>query len=244
MENLGPLLGSGNVADVHAFGTLALELYKSANAKVSAFREAANLAIVQELKFPTPKVHQVGLYFERWGIAMDRAPDAIDDEPAGGPERRLDARSMAELHASLHECSGSGLPSLKERLSSKIAQVDKITPLTKMRLVERLETLPAGDRVCHGDFHPWNVIGSGSCRVIVDWLDACSGHPTADVCRSYLLLHSKFPDAAEQYLSAYCRLACLERELVMRWLPVLAAARLTEQVPNEEKTLVLLAQIE
>lgn len=244
MQNLGPLLGSGNVADVHAFGTHALKLYKSNNAKVSAFREAANLAVVQELQLPTPRVHEVGLYFGRWGIVMDRAPDAIDSEPAEGLERRFDANSLAELHASLHGCSGNGLPSLKERLGSKIAQLDKITPSLKMRLLERLSVLPVGDRVCHGDFHPWNVLGSGSTRVIVDWLDACSGHPTADVCRSYLLLHSKFPDVAKQYLNAYCRFARVETDLVMRWLPVLSAARLTEQVENEEKTLLLLAQIE
>jgi len=67
----------------------------------------------QELEFPTPKLHEVGLYFERWGILMDRAPDAIDDETAAAPEKRLDANSMAELHASLHACSGSGLPSLR-----------------------------------------------------------------------------------------------------------------------------------
>ena len=110
-----------------------------------------------------------------------------------------------------------------------------------MRLGGRLAARPTGDRVCHGDFHPWNLIGSGSSQVIVDWLDACSGHPTADVCRSYLLLRPKFPDMAQHYLSAYCRLARFERELVMGWLPVLAAA--TEQVPDRDKTL-LLAQIE
>jgi hypothetical protein len=31
-----------------------------------------------------------------------------------------------------------------------------------------LKDLPDGDRLCHGDFHPWNIIASGKEVVVVD----------------------------------------------------------------------------
>src|ERR1700726_4835887 len=54
------------------------------------------------------------------------------------------------------------------------------------------------------------------CRLI-DWPDACRGDPSADVCRSYLLLKLHAEEIAEPYLDAYCRIADLSRATIVGW---------------------------
>jgi len=114
MTEIGRLLGSGKEAEVFEYGALALKLYKHAAAKASAFREGANLAIVERLSLPAPKVHAVGEFDGRWGVVMDRAPGSCFAErfvSAGAP-----FEEMAQLHRRLHQQSDDGLPSLTARL--------------------------------------------------------------------------------------------------------------------------------
>ena len=48
---LGPLLGAGKVAEVFAYGGMALKLYRPGESKASAFREAAALKGVGMKRF-------------------------------------------------------------------------------------------------------------------------------------------------------------------------------------------------
>jgi aminoglycoside phosphotransferase (APT) family kinase protein len=123
-----------------------------------------------------------------------------------------------------------------------------------------LETLPRGDRLCHGDFHPGNVLvasggGDGGDRPIaIDWTGASRGDPAADVARSFLIIRfgGLTPDATPAvaalarvgrrllwrgYASAYA----IDRAALARWLPVVAAARLAEGIDGERARLLQLA---
>ena len=243
MSEIGRLLGAGKEAEVFEHGTLALKLYKPGRPKAPAFREAASLAIAEKLSLPAPRVHVVGDYHGRWGLLMDRVTGAsLADEMT--PEPPLSAiKEMATLHLRLHREPGTGLPSLKSRLSANIESAEPLTQDLRDRLLLTLAALPDGDRVCHGDFHPWNILGSGSDAMIVDWLDACSGNPAADVCRTYLLMRRVLPAIAEAYVVTYAKAAELPADEIFTWLPVIAAARLAEDVPEENEDLLHLAAL-
>ncbi len=243
MSEIGRLLGAGKEAEVYEHGRLALKLYRPGRPKAPAFREAANLAIVERLSLPAPRVHVVGDYHGRWGLLMDRAiGTSLADEML--PEPPLSAiKEMAALHQCLHREPGTGLPSLKSRLSANIERAEPLTPDLRDRLLLALAALPDDDRVCHGDFHPWNILGSGDDAMIVDWLDACSGNPAADVCRTYLLMRRVLPAIAEAYVVTYAKAAELTPDEIFTWLPVIAAARLAEDVPEENEDLLHLAAL-
>jgi len=243
MSEIGRLLGAGKEAEVFEHGTLALKLYKPGRPKAPAFREAASLAIAEKLSLPAPRVHVVGDYHGRWGLLMDRVTGAsLADEMT--PEPPLSAiKEMAALHLRLHREPGTGLPSLKSRLSANIESAEPLTQDLRDRLLLTLAALPDGDRVCHGDFHPWNILGSASDAMIVDWLDACSGNPAADVCRTYLLMRRVLPAIAEAYVVTYAKAAELPADEIFTWLPVIAAARLAEDVPEENEDLLHLAAL-
>lgn len=241
MDEIGRRLGSGKDAEVHAYGGRALKLFRANASKAAAFREAANLAHVERLELPTPRVYSVGDYDGRWGLIMDRAIG-----PSFAERMATDARvecigEMARLHWLLHQKPGTGLPSLKTRLSTNIRRADQIEPASRERLLFELEALPDGERLCHGDFHPWNIHGTADQVMILDWLDACCGHPAADICRSYVLIQSVDTELATDYVHTYAGLTGLGVAEIMAWLPPTAAARLTEGIPAETDKLRRLA---
>ncbi|CAN7634400.1 phosphotransferase family protein [Rhizobium sp. LjRoot254] len=243
MNKIGRLLGAGKEADVYEYGEMALKLYRSRASKGSAFREAANLAVLEARSLPTPRIHAVGEYDGRWGVLMDRAPGTCFADRIASAVHMSDLETMAQLHRRIHEQPGSGLPSLKERLSGNIQRAESLHPAARDRLLGQIEALPDGDRVCHGDFHPWNIHESANGIIVLDWLDACSGDPAADVCRTYVLMHHVSPVIAADYVGAYARVAGLSPANVLVWLPVVAAARLAEGVAAENHALLQLAGV-
>jgi aminoglycoside phosphotransferase (APT) family kinase protein len=238
---LGPLLGTGKVAEVYAWGDdLVLKLYKPGTPKSSAFREAANLSIVEASGLPVPRVHSVGGELQnRWGVMMTRAegvPFASALMASQPSQPHLAA--LAALHRRIHDVTATQLPSLKARLRTNIGRAPQLDAERRERLLAQLATLPDGDRLCHGDFHPWNVLGTPEQATVIDWLDATSGVPAADVCRSYVLIaHASVP-LAKTYVETYAKLSGLDVNEVWRWRPVVAGARLAEGVPDEEASLL------
>ena len=56
--------------------------------------------------------------------------------------------------------------------------------------------------------------------------------------KTYLLLCLKMPDIAEKYLNLFCEKTGTSKRYVQEWLPIVAAARLTEEIPEEKDFLM------
>ena len=85
---------------------------------------------------------------------------------------------------------------------------------------------------------PENIILNQNGTFIVDWVAARQGNASADVGRTYLLLSLKDPEMAEQYLNMFCKKTNTSKKYVQEWLPIVAAARLTENRPEERDLLM------
>ena len=129
-------------------------------------------------------------------------------------------------------------------LSDKLDRQISASPLpreTRYDLHVRLQGLPRGTALCHGDFNPSNVIitPKGDWRVI-DWAHVRLGDPLADVARSYLLFWlSGHVAAAEKYMALACEALGAQVPDVQKWLPVVAAAESANA--KDQKTLDLLS---
>ena len=168
------------------------------------------------------------------------------------------ARLLAKLHAQMHESvfNGEGIPLQRKRLQNKISHADALSALLKTSLLNALASLPDGNRVCHGDFHPANVLLSGNDARVIDWMDAARGNPLADVARTSIIflgaaeteeLPNPFVKALVKifhsiYLSHYFRLRPGGTDEYIRWLPIVAGARLDENIPELERWLVQQAE--
>lgn len=243
-DRIGALLGSGKMAEAFAYGEHVLKLYRDPTNRSVAFGEAAILGIVGEHGLPTPAVHEAGCYAGRWGLVMDRVPGQPLASLATADPALLPAalEAMVRLHRAIHARTEVRLSPLKPRLAERLHHAPLEAGLRET-LLARLAGLPEGTRLCHGDFHPFNVIGTPGAAMIVDWPDATSGPPAADVARSYLLMrHGAGHELADAYLQRYVAASELTDADVRAWLPVIAAARLAEDVPEENDRLLELAR--
>jgi hypothetical protein len=240
-ETMGRLLAAGNVAEVFEWGFRVVKLYRSSARKPTAFREAAIHAAVEAMALPVPAVWGLLEVGGRWGIVFDRVKERsfaerMREDPSLIPEC---LQTLARLHARIHDQPAPQLfGSLKSRLATNIAGTGFLDEPLKQILLGRLADMPDGNRLCHGDFHPINVLGQNSLPMVIDWPDACGGDPAADVCRSYLLLKLHAEDIAEPYLDAYCGINNTLRAKILDWLPYIAAARLVEDVPDDWERLL------
>jgi len=231
-----------------------LKLFRPGWSEEQARAEAAKTRAVHDAGLRVPAVGEVIIIDGRPGIPYRHVPgktllEALRQRPwsLGGA-----ARSLADLHADLHRRMVTGLPPVKRRLADKIRAADIPHRLRELVLAG-LDSLPDGNRVCHGDFHPGNVIIGPDAPVVIDWPDAACGDPLADVARtSFLLEVSRLPPGwfsrgllpagrrlfHHIYLGRYFQVTGRDRRSLTCWSAVVAAARLAERVPHERGPLL------
>ena len=162
------------------------------------------------------------------------------------------AHVFAQVHAEIHDRRGvPEVPSQRELLPPVIRRIDVLPPDLKEAVLEALDELPDGDRLCHGDYHPFNVLMSPRGPYVIDWNNAHIGNPLEDVARSALILsgvsvsqpplRSGVDRFAEAYLDRYFELNPGDRQQLAAWQPIVAAVRLSDGIPELEEW--LLAQI-
>lgn len=167
------------------------------------------------------------------------------------------ARLQAALHAQMHTRTiDIRLPSQRSKLEHKIRQTEALPAPLQAALLSRLKDLPRGDRLCHGDFHPGNILLKAGQAVVIDWIDSSLGNPLADVARSSIIAlgaaaSQQVPNPLTKvlirifnsiYLHNYFKLLPAGKQEYRHWLPVVAAARLTENMPELEDWLVTIAR--
>ena len=94
---------------------------------------------------------------------------------------------LAGLHATLLSIVAPvSLPRQRDRLVCKVRRSPaSMSPSTALLV----DTLVSGETgLCHGDFHPGNVLLSDSGPMVIDWFDACRGELMGDVARTAVLL--------------------------------------------------------
>jgi len=164
------------------------------------------------------------------------------------------SKLLAQLQVQMHECvfNGTDIPAQHKQLENKINHANALSASLKTSLLNALDSLPTSDRVCHGDFHPGNVLLSGKDARVIDWMDASRGNPLADVARTTIILIGAVESGQtpnqfikglvrvfhSTYLRFYFRLRPGGEDEYRRWLPIVAGARLNEGILELEKWLV------
>lgn len=244
------LLASGRTADVYCRGDeQVLKLFRPGVALGQVEKEGRKASVAHTMGLPTPAVLGILRVGDRLGLLFEKAqgPSMLEQllsAPDVGPQM---AHLLADLHKGIHaRRPEKELPAQKDVLAASISRCIELSGgqlSTKERsaLFHRLVRLPEGDSLCHGDFHPGNVIIAGSGPMIIDWLDATRGNPLADVARTSLILAEVAQgdgvpglsaEAIEEYRQIYVQQYLQDdaksRSQYEQWLPIMAAARLSE----------------
>jgi uncharacterized protein (TIGR02172 family) len=258
MQLPDPPIAIGFTAEIFAWkqGWI-LKLFKPDKSRQMVEMEARLARLVRASGLPVPAVGEVIEVNGRFGLEYERVEgvsmlQALVQQPWKFASY---ARQLAGLQADMHKTKLLEMPSQKEKLARKIRGAEILPENVRRAALETLEGLLDQEWLCHGDFHPNNILLTAHGPVIIDWIDASRGSPLMDVARSTLLFGGgALPPGIPHwvkivrgwfyrcYLQRYFEQNPINQHELSRWIPVAAAARLDENIYFDERWLFSLAR--
>lgn len=257
----GTLIGSGRTAEIFEWGDgKIVKLYRPGFPPDEAEFEAQRSRIVAATGLPVPQVYETVEVDGQRGVVYERIDGESMLKLMQNQPRRMPTlvRQFADLHRQIHQQTASQLPLQRDYLHWAINDTDRLTSAQKSAILRQLDTLPNTVQLCHGDYHPDNVLVTPNRAVVIDWLVARQGNPLADVARTAIVLTTgSLQDVSlkdriiievarrylvRAYLNRYFEGQTKRRAEMQRWIPVMAAARLRELEDNETAALLRLVE--
>ena len=152
---------------------------------------------------------------------------------------------LARLQAQVHRTNPEGFPPGDDLLDRRLAltrdTAERLDHEPLQRALVDVEVIThrlcrGPPAVCHGEFHPLNVLIGSAGLQLIDWTDAGVGDRHGDVARTLLLfsvawlasesrserlaLRAMGPLLGRFYRRAYQREIALDKERVALWTPV------------------------
>lgn len=253
--DLGQPIAYGRTAEIYAWqeGQVLKLFYDWFELERIAYEARIGEAI-HASGLPVPAVSGMLRVNDRNGLVYQRVDgDSMLNSLFRKPWRVLRyAKRAAELHAEMHaSTTQANIPSQRQILTGKLRHAQALSANLRSKVLIALESMPGGDRLCHGDFHPGNILITNQGEIVIDWIDTSSGNPLADLARTTIItlgaadcqVQGALPRAFVRifhtaYVRHYFRLRPGGKQEYDRWLPIVAAARLSENIAELEGWLI------
>ena len=210
--------------------------------------------LIQSYGICVPTAYEMVDCGNRKGIVFQRVKNnTLNDEIARNQKRYLDyAKILANEHAKINAISDRqhDLPDQKEAYANFIDSRISIDEKCKQTLIAQLMSLPCDDKVCHGDFHPGNLLFDNDKIFIIDWMGATRGNPLLDVAGSCLIIKLMATELTKMsfikkkitsifikrfvdvYIKEYIKNSNLSMSEINKWIPVKAVTYLDVGLPK------------
>lgn len=190
------LIGKGNTAEVYDLGDgKVLKLFVEGYPVKYVEHEFNNAKIFAETGAPVPKAYEMKEVNGRNGIVYEKIEGCSLLEwmrTEGAPDRALVI--LWTLQKQYLESTSDELVNYKDYIKTIVG--DK-----SPELIQKLEKLPDGNNICHGDFHVLNIImDKNNNPTIIDFMNVCSGPKNYDIARAYYFIRGQktMPDNASE----------------------------------------------
>ncbi len=262
MNDLEKPIATGRTAEIYPYGEgKVLKLFFSSTPQAWIDKEVAVGRYIQETPLPVPKVFESVNIEGREGVVYERiaGPSLLNELGTKPWNAARYARLMAEMHVQVHEVEApENLETQRDWARGGIPETRKISKDQQTRVLQLLDSLPAGSQLCHGDFHPGNIVVTQRGPVIIDWMTASRGVAGGDVARTATILEAaQAPEGTPMrwllewirkfflgtYLKTYFQLKPAVKESLAVWQTVMAANFLAD-VSMPEEAAGLLAMVE
>lgn len=196
---------------------------------------------IQGAQLPVPKVYERTKSDGREGVVYERidGPSLLNEFATKPWKVAQYARLLAGLHAQVHAVTApANLETQREWARGSIPETDKLPKDVRQKVLRLLDSMPAGTRLCHGDFHPGNIIVTRRGPVIIDWMTASQGVACGDVARTAIILEAaQAPEGTPMrwllewfrklflatYVRTYFQLQPAEKSSFAAWRTIMAA---------------------
>jgi aminoglycoside phosphotransferase (APT) family kinase protein len=250
------IVGEGATAEIFEYGQdKVIKCVKCECNENILYREYAIYKYLMGCKLPLPKVYGVKEFQGKKGIVFQHihgrnVVQAIKKRPF---RIFFYIKKLAQIQAEIHNHTAPAhLPSVKEIIRERINNNHDIGSELKQKLLSQLDCLPEMNLLCHGDFHPNNVIIENDTYYVMDWLGCSTGDPLADVAftidllrchiytedvtpvgRIFLLLFRSM--LAKKYVKEYSKIRKCDIEILKKWCVVRAAELMTGPFAKKDK---------
>lgn len=186
--------------------------------------------------YPIPKTYSVevkddGIYIEKDFVEGITLTEAFKKNPEKAGELLV---RMVNLQKKIHSTLFDFPYHFSDKLKGDIKNVHDSEKDTVLAFLDTLKE----DRLCHGDFHPDNIIVNGNSMVAIDWDNATPGDPYLDVARTFLLLKSHAPEITEYYLNIYFNELEMDKEKFNNSLKAIALQFKSEKANSKNIELI------
>jgi aminoglycoside phosphotransferase (APT) family kinase protein len=215
-------------------------------------RGLASASAAAEAGIRVPRIYGREQVDGRPAVIMERIPGTdLLTEVSRKPWRVRSIGSLCgRVHAAMNKLEAP--PSLETNHTRfrRILSAREVPEHYKAAALAALDKLPEGDRLCHGDFHPGNVMMKDGEAVVIDWSNGARSAPEADYVRSTIMYAmGELPPGSPllirfgalfarrlltgAYFSAYHRGYKPDPDLVRAWRLPVAVVRITEGIEAE-----------
>ncbi|WP_019911949.1 phosphotransferase family protein [Paenibacillus sp. HW567] len=268
---LGKKIGEGGCSEIHEWedAKKIIKLGKSNTGMDALHNELTKTQLAWDHGLPVPRPYGLtevdgrpGLISERiYGESLMERFMRLFMQPSEGREWGAEddenIRIAARILSGIHSQSIPSMPPQKEMLIWGIRAANYLTSSEKEQIVQMLDGLPAKYQLCHGDPNPGNILVREGEPVLIDWMNASTGNPEADLAEyiimmRYAILPSGLPrdvpdffdSIREHIIAVFCeeyeRLTGLAYREVEPWLVPTAARKLSaDGIGEEEKERLL-----
>ncbi|MGH4125081.1 MAG: aminoglycoside phosphotransferase family protein [Clostridium sp.] len=241
----GKIISIGNTANVYEWEEgKVLKLFYQGYSKEAVEREFQNAKAIRNMDFAKPKVYEIIFCQERMGIIYDRVEgESLLDWVMRTGDVQECAVYMAELHKAILQNKISNVPNYKEFLKCNILNSPTANSKKREEVLKMLDKLLDGNTLCHGDFHPGNILISNGHTMVIDFMNVCHGDFLYDVARTVFLVEytpvtievvdrEMLLGFKKTLADLYLMQMNVTRKMIQNYLSVIIAARVGE-CPNE-----------
>lgn len=235
--DLGVPIAIGNTAQIYLYENKIVKVFNDFLPDTESSYEANKQKFAHSCGLSVPKIFDVTTIDGKQAIIMEFVKGkTIGDTLSENMEQAEYYMNISiDIQQKIHMIVADSLEPMSLKLSRQIESAQQLDKRHKSALLQKMDTITYKKRLCHGDFHMFNLILSDNNQVtIIDWVDSSAGDLRADVYRTYLLYEQFSIELADMYLLLYCQKSGLSKDDIFQWAPIIAGARLSENVSSEK----------
>ena len=228
-------IATGNTSNIYLYKGKIIKLFNDFLPDTEAEYEAGKQRYAYNHALPVPYIYGVTRIRKKQAIVMEYVPGrTIGVMIYENMEKAEQYMNLSvDIQIKIHSIKADGFELMTDRLSRQLRKASVLSNSQKEILTEKLYSIDHEKRLCHGDYHVFNLILDKNKVTIIDWVDSAAGDIKADICRTYLLYSQYSPEMADIYLKMYCDKSGLSQDDILVWEPIIAGARLSEKIPSK-----------
>ena len=255
------LIGQGREAEVFEWRDgRVLKLLRAPGPTSRLAFEVAALEAARSAGVPVPRTYEDVVIDGRPGLVMEQLKGSDLLSTIGQKPWLVfnSGRLMGKIHARINAARAPvSVPAVRDVVSRGLTRLASSEPTLAEWVARILAQLPDGDALCHGDFHPGQIMFSNDQNAAFDWAGAKRGDPLFDYARTRVLLRIGEPPPGtpltlkllarigrqlliRSYVRSYESYAAerVDQLRVRKWEIVNLAVRVMDDIPGERPRLL------